>query len=38
MAGGHDYLKTGNIVAGNIRVMKALVTTISPHLPEYMRR
>lgn len=37
-AGGHDYLKSGNIVAGNIKIMKALVTTIAPHLPEYMRR
>ncbi|MFO1374096.1 MAG: inositol monophosphatase family protein [Agitococcus sp.] len=25
-AGGHDYLKSGNIVAGNIKIMKALVT------------
>jgi len=38
MAGGHGFLKSGNIIAGNIKVMKALVTTISPHLPDYMRR
>ena len=37
-AGGHNFLKSGNIVTGNIKVMKALVTTISPHLPDYMRR
>jgi myo-inositol-1(or 4)-monophosphatase len=38
MAGGHNYLKSGNIIAGNIKVMKALVTTVAPHLPEDMRR
>ncbi len=37
-AGGHNFLQSGNIVTGNIKVMKALVTTISPHLPDYMRR
>lgn len=38
MGGGHNYLKSGNIVAGNIKVMKALVTTVAPHLPEDLRR
>ena len=38
MGGGHNFLKSGNVVAGNIKVMKALVTTISPHLPEELRR
>lgn len=37
-AGGHDYLQTGNVVAGNPKVFKAMLQTIRPHLPEDVRR
>lgn len=30
--GGEDYLKTGNIVAGNPKVLKLILKTIKPHL------
>ena len=30
--GGNDYLETGNIVAGNPKVFKAILQTIRPHL------
>lgn len=36
-AGGHNYLKSGNIVAGNARVFKALLTTLSPHIPANLK-
>jgi myo-inositol-1(or 4)-monophosphatase len=32
--GGDDYLQTGNIVAGNARVFKAMLQSIRPHLTE----
>lgn len=31
--GGDDYLETGNVVAGNPKVFKAILQTIRPHLP-----
>lgn len=37
-AGGHDYLKSGNVVAGNPKVFKALLTTLSPFMSEALRR
>lgn len=30
--GGEDYLKSGNIIAGNPKVLKQLLKTIGPHL------
>lgn len=33
-SGGDDYLQTGNVVAGNPRVFKAILQTIRPHLTE----
>lgn len=30
--GGEDYLKSGNIIAGNPKVLKQLLKTVSPHL------
>ncbi len=33
-SGGHDYLETGNVVAGNPKMFKAILQTIRPHLPE----
>lgn len=36
--GGEDYLETGNVVAGNPRLFKALLQTIRPHMPEELRR
>ncbi|MHB1948674.1 MAG: inositol monophosphatase family protein [Gammaproteobacteria bacterium] len=30
--GGEDYMKNGNIVAGNPKILKLLLKTISPHL------
>ena len=38
MAGGHNFLKSGNVVAGNLKIMKALVTTVSAHLPDELKR
>ena len=36
--GGDDYLKTGNVVAGNARVFKEILQHIKPHLsPELAR-
>ena len=32
LAGGADFLDTGNVVAGNVRVARALRTAIAPHL------
>ena len=37
-AGGHNYLQSGNIVAGNPKVFKSLLTAINPHLNEALRR
>jgi len=36
--GGHGYLTSGNIVAGNAKVFKGLLTTLAPHLPEALKR
>jgi len=36
--GGHDYLETGNIVAGNPKIFKAILQTIQPHLGPGLRR
>ncbi|HET8730712.1 MAG TPA: inositol-1-monophosphatase [Moraxellaceae bacterium] len=36
--GGHRYLESGNIVAGNPKVLKALLTTLAPHLEGTLRR
>lgn len=36
--GGHGYLQSGNIVAGNAKVLKGLLTTLAPHLPEALKR
>ena len=36
--GGYEFLQTGNIVAGNAKIFKALLQTIQPHLtPELAR-
>jgi myo-inositol-1(or 4)-monophosphatase len=37
-AGGHNYLKSGNIVAGNPKVLKALLGAIGPHLTDELKR
>ena len=36
-AGGNCYLETGNLVAGNPRVFRAILQTIHPHLPEELK-
>ncbi len=36
--GGHEYLKTGNIVAGTPKAFKAIVQAIRPCLPAALRR
>jgi len=36
--GGHGYLTSGNIVAGNAKVFKGLLTTLAPHLPDALKR
>ena len=37
-AGGHDYLKTGNVVAGSPKVFKGILQTIQPHLSESLKK
>ena len=36
--GGHEFLKTGNIVAGNPKIFKALLQNIQPHLTPALAR
>jgi len=36
--GGHDYFKTGNLIAGNPRILKAILKTIHPHLTPELQR
>lgn len=37
-AGGHNYLDSGNVAAGNPKLLKALLTTLSPHLNDSLRK
>ncbi len=37
-AGGENFLKSGNIVAANPKLLAAMMKTLSPHLPEGYRR
>jgi len=37
-AGGHNYLDSGNVVAGNPKLLKALLTTLAPHMDAKLRR
>jgi len=37
-SGGHDFLKTGNIVAGHSRVFASIVKAIQPHLTEDLKK
>lgn len=36
--GGHDYMQSGNIVAGNPKVFKAMLSAIHPHVTAKLRR
>ena len=36
--GGHDFLEKGQIVAGNTKCFKAVLTAIQPHLAPSMKR
>ena len=36
--GGHGYVSTGNIVAGNPKVIKSLLSKIRPHLTPALSR
>ncbi|KGQ70862.1 inositol monophosphatase [Chelonobacter oris] len=36
-SGGHNYLKSGNIVAASPRVAKAILTKIQPHLTDTLK-
>ena len=36
--GGHQYLTSGNVVAGNPKLLKSLLTTLAPHLNDSLRR
>lgn len=36
-SGGHEYLEKGQIVAGNTKCFKAVLTTIQPHLPQALK-
>ena len=37
-AGGDEYLKTGNIIAGSPKVFKGILQTIQPLLPEKLKQ
>lgn len=37
-AGGHNYLSSGHVVAGNPKILKALLGTLAPHLDGSLRR
>lgn len=37
-SGGHDFLTTGNIVAGSPKVFKGILQTIQPHLSQSLKR
>ncbi|MDQ2695083.1 MAG: inositol-1-monophosphatase [Pseudomonadota bacterium] len=37
-AGGHEFLRSGNVVAGNPKVFKAMVQAIQPHLGPALAR
>ncbi len=37
-AGGHEFLEKGQIVAGNVKCFKAVLTAIQPHLTPSMKR
>ena len=36
--GGHHYLTSGNVVAGNPKLLKSLLTTLAPHLNDSLRK
>ena len=36
-AGGHGFMTSGNVVAGNPKVVQHLLTTARPHLPASMK-
>ncbi len=36
--GGEEYLQTGNIVAGNLKLFKAMLQTIRPHLSDSLQK
>jgi len=38
LSGGHDFLEKGQIVAGNTKCFKAVLTTIQPHLTPSLKR
>lgn len=38
MSGGHDFLETGNVVAGPPKVFKSILKSIHPHLPPELQR
>lgn len=35
--GGHDHVRSGNIVCGNAKVFKGLLTVLAPHLPPALK-
>jgi myo-inositol-1(or 4)-monophosphatase len=37
-AGNQNYLESGNIVGGNLKIYGAILRTIQPALPESLRR
>lgn len=37
IAGGEQYLKTGNVIAGNVKLHNALLRTIRPHLTDRLK-
>ncbi|MDH5326234.1 MAG: inositol-1-monophosphatase [Gammaproteobacteria bacterium] len=37
-SGGHRYLETGNVVAGNPKIFKSILQSINPHLTEELKQ
>ncbi len=37
-SGGHDFLETGNLVAGNPKIFKAILQGIQPHLTDELKK
>jgi myo-inositol-1(or 4)-monophosphatase len=37
IGGGERYFETGNVIAGGMKVHKAMLRAIQPHLHEHLR-
>jgi myo-inositol-1(or 4)-monophosphatase len=37
-AGGHNFLNSGNVIAANPKLLKAMISALSPHIPEKLKK